>query len=170
MKDYPILFTTEMVQAIINGKKTQTRRIKKSDKFPYQLGTKLWVKETFLNNALPGYDPVYYYRADSKDKPADRKWKTPIFMPRSASRITLEVTGIRVEKLQHLSIDDAVSEGIRFIEPAPGRIFSGYRDYSRKNFTTHNPIYSFLTLWESLYGFGSWAENPHVWVITFKKI
>jgi hypothetical protein len=133
MKERPILFKGEMVRAILEGRKTQTRRVVKipievghaevagyhmgqGDKPPVDvrtregcswrhrdmasfcqdcspfgfIGDRLWVKETFLNNALDGYEPVYFYRADSEDKPTDRHWKPSIFMPRKASRIALE--------------------------------------------------------------------------------
>lgn len=184
MKEHPILFSGDMAKAILDGRKTQTRRIVKpqpvevaepsgnsdglirlkasddclstwSDACPYgQAADHLWVKETFLNNALSGYPPVYFYRADSKDKPEDRKWKPSIFMPRIASRITLEITAVRVERLQDISSKDALAEGVDYDVSKP----DGW------------PIDRYRKLWESINGKGSWDKNPWVWVLEFKRI
>ena len=82
------------------------------------------------------------------------KWRKPIFMPCWASRIALEVTGVRVERLNAISADDAEREGCGF----------GVND------ETGGPRARFWTLWESINGPGSWNLNPWVWVITFKRI
>lgn len=174
----PMLFSTPMVKAILERGKTQTRRIVKLTDSgrvkavgshmnwhlddpnclkacPYgQIGDRLWVKETFLNNALSGYPPVYFYRADSSDKPSDRAWKPSIFMPRKASRITLEITGVRVEQLQEISHRDALAEGVQY-------------DVSKED---GDPVTRFRMLWESINGAGSWSLNPYVWVIEFRKL
>lgn len=175
MKEKPILFSGEMVKAILEGRKTQTRRIIKPrylpvveeclrvngkwvfDTFDYDLGAisgrpgdRLWVKETFLNNALDGYPPIYFYRADGNEKPADRHWKPSIFMPRKASRITLEITGVRVERLKDMKAGDAEAEGC---------------DSSTD---CRDNLADFKALWESINGEGSWDANPWVWVIEFK--
>lgn len=183
-KSTPILFSGPMVKAILDGRKSQTRRIvngrgkiavihqscgpmvlEKYDpkdecgfqvKYPYTVGTLLWVKETFLNNALEGYEPVYLYRADGDDKPEDRKWKPSIFMPRKASRITLEVTGVRVERLQDISDDDCIAEG------CIGDEVDGADQPL--------PTMCFQFLWQSINGPESWEKNPWVWVIQFKKL
>lgn len=198
----PILMSAPMVRAILDGRKTQTRREIKL-KPPYdhpsswpfvskykdggwvwtdfrptvkdldilkqngngrncphgQPGDRLWVRETFLNNALEGYDPVYFYRADGDDKPEGRQWKPAIFMPRQASRITLEITQVGVERLQEISDSDAFAEGVG--------------STIERNVSTHFPgkfIELYRELWESINGKGSWQANPWVWVIHFKRV
>lgn len=192
MKERPILFTTPMVQAILAGRKTMTRRIVKpqfdeddclelghycptmidsngdefpgpecfglsnavfSIKFPYgQPGDRLWVKETW---AWRFDKSRIYYRADenlgSLVNRLNDKWVSPRFMPRTASRITLEITAVRVEMLQDISEDDAISEGVEYIPHLP---------YKK----------SFYYTWESIYGPGSYDLNPWVWVIEFKRV
>lgn len=125
---------------------------------PYGIpGDRLWVREAFLNNSLPGYDPVYFYRADDPEKPIDRQWKPSIFMPRTASRITLEITGIRAERVQDITSASAIAEGI------------GVDDGQMRE--TPN----FRELWDSINakrakGIYAWVNNPWVWVIQFKQI
>jgi hypothetical protein len=91
-------------------------------------------------------------------------WKRPaIFMPRIASRILLEVTGVRVERLQDISRDDAQAEGAPPSHPSidvVSRQF-GYADFSRSWYAQR---------WEQINGAGSWAANPWVWVIGFRRI
>ncbi|PWC10686.1 hypothetical protein B4923_16345 [Brenneria roseae subsp. americana] len=83
-------------------------------------------------------------------------WKPSIHMPRRASRITLEITDVRVEKLKHIPRDGIIAEGY----PAERAIDGGYYD----------PFLWYRNLWESLYGAGSWQANPWIWVISFKRI
>lgn len=183
MKERPILFSGEMVRAILEGRKTQTRRVVKMPPFdssdetlgsyliahmdgcPYgQVGDRLWVRETW---AYCPYRNCFFYRADNF--PEDKfKWKPSIHMIRAASRITLEITGIRVERLQDISEEDAIAEGIqknpvqfdtRLNYPA-GSSAAGW----------HNPKNSFRSLWRSINGKDSWELNPCVWVIEFKQI
>lgn len=169
-----------MVRAILNGSKTQTRRIIKpqpvlTDEGYYVIplqqlpcpfggtGDRLWVKETFLNNALAGYDPVYFYRADDPEKPHDRNWKPSIFMPRNASRITLEITGVCVERLDEISEADARAEGVEVMS-------HGFKNYLGGDCQCGDARMSYMSLWESINGPGSWAANPFVWVIEFKSL
>ncbi|EIL99106.1 hypothetical protein [Rhodanobacter thiooxydans] len=203
MRELPILFSAPMVRAILEGRKTVTRRIAKGVHFvhavagealksadsaggripcPYgQPGDRLWVREAFGyefdtplgTNAPP--DRVIY-RADAKHA-GKVGWSPSIHMPRTASRITLEVTGVRVERLQAISEDDAIAEGIHTVQ-----IGSGYRDsYSATPVTwadaveqaavTHeDPRLAFRDLWESINGSGSWNVNPWVWVVEFKRV
>jgi hypothetical protein len=182
----PILFSSLMVRAILEGRKTQTRRITKPQHAwapsmltpgylakisPYgKPGDHLWVRETCLNNALDGYPPVWFYRADDEDKPDDRKWKPSIFMPRAASRITLEVTGLKVERLNDISERDAIAEGITWPnkDGKPYRPPIDFYGMSRLRIAADR----FHVLWDSLNskrGFG-WRENPWVWVISFRKL
>jgi hypothetical protein len=146
---------------------------------PYgQAGDRLWVRETFadltkdlgkrwerLNPQTKRYesgrDPFFWYRADG-DQPdiggstqLAEPWKPSIFMPRVASRITLGVTGVRVDRLQDISVRDAIAEGIKPGGPEnpDGIEKRDYRD-----------------LWESINGAGSWEANPWVWVVEFKPL
>lgn len=224
MKQHPILFSAPMVRAILDGTKTQTRRIvtpqpsawvkgangrygipmkptlktpsannsvwEEEDgsryeniKCPYgDPDDRLWVKETFAEVGSIG-KPIdwfeYQYRADFTEgrwqgdgSMCFDKWKPSIFMPREASRITLEVLDVRVEQLQDIRISDAIAEGIQSFRPVPGdgAPETVYRDHTHTNRWVKSPIESYKTLWQSINGPESWTENPWVWVITFKKI
>lgn len=191
MKERPILFSAPMVRAILDGSKSQTRRIIKiqpdieHDGEPYwfvggyrawryrgvtdilrkggdeiscpygQPGDRLWVRETF--HTVDGHRA--FYRADYNHNPKGDKehgivWTPSIHMPRWASRITLEVTGVRVERLQDISEAGAMAEGSQWSAcgaPQDGSYKAGYAQ-----------------LWESINGAGSWPANPWVWVIEFK--
>ena len=192
MKERPILFSAQMVRAILDGRKTQTRRIvnkpipvghkfhgwiiestdKKrdgcaawsigDDALAYDLivakckygkpGDRLWVRETFLQDTNG-----FIYRADGDfegNAGILGGWKPSIHMPRSASRILLEITGVRVERLQNISEKDAIAEGAHSIN-------FGYGDCH---------ALGFKQIWESLNGKGSWDLNPFVWVLEFRRI
>ena len=230
MKERPILFSAPMVRALLDGRKTQTRRVAKFTDAGYLkepcghrrwhrgdpdavqacpfggIGDRLWVRETWKFTGWSGDgEPWIHYRADDKQvfidgrnipetwgellmdvwsvlsaednfqidqKAADRKWRPSIHMPRWASRITLEVTGVRVERLQEISEDDAKAEGVE-----PWVIGDGWREYglppSVEAAGTH-PLRSardsFASLWESINGPGSWEANPFVWVIEFRRV
>ncbi len=125
MNEKPILFKDEMVRAILSGQKTQTRR-KCCDLKPCnfgEIGDKLWVKETFApiyaqQASYNGGNPIEYdYRATYKlgyrlgDKLFKKIWKPSIFMPRIASRILLEITSVKKERLGEISIEDVHKEG-----------------------------------------------------------
>lgn len=177
MKERPILFSGPMVRAILEGRKTMTRRIitdesiisLREDGTPGKVqprcrygkpGDRLWVRETF---ALTQHNlPVY--KADSRDKdgklwpsvksdPNGVLWRPSIYMPRWASRIDLEITGIRVERLQDITEDDAKMEGVEPYDPDNGLYVAG-----------------FYELWESINGTGSWDKNPWVWVVEFRRV
>ena len=214
MKEKPILFSAPMVRAILDGRKTVTRRVVKPQpageirrgepdfnhwidtKYwerqnqkenrgigtrgfacPYgQPGDRLWVRETFsgpwcmeaqdgISAAPPskwGESSRIWYWADGE--PAYGDWTRPrpsIHMPRWASRITLEVTGVRVETLQDIDLADALAEGISdtgaLILDSAGNEQGG-------------PIAEYAVLWEQINGTGSWDANPFVWVVTFRRI
>jgi hypothetical protein len=184
-KERPILFNTQMVKAILNGQKTQTRRILKQDApCPFgQAGDRLWVRETWANiDTAPTWNGASMceesqnvYRADFGPEPVDWNWRPSIHMPRAASRITLEITGIRVERLNDISKSDAVAEGIESFRPVPGDgpAETIYKDYTGKNAVPYfitDPRESFRTLWESINAPGSWGKNPWVWVIDFQDL
>ncbi|WP_278495554.1 hypothetical protein [Pantoea vagans] len=215
MRERPIIFNADMVRAVLDGRKTQTRRImrvqpesnqcgllritdstKRSDIDKYHwaesnatgtharsalfscpfgtVGDRLWVRETWSDVNLEGSAAVAY-RADEglrgltndnddgdEDDPrlekysfanwypdlisgAEGIWRPSIHMPRWASRITLEITGVRVERLQDISAADMQAEGMRWREEFP-------------------------CLWQTLYGEESWQANPWVWVVEFKRM
>lgn len=186
----PILFSGAMVRAILEGRKTQTRRIVKvqppTDEYqlstlvsttgsrsdlgkthwlkagdapdynqpywnrPYAVGDLLWVKETFM--PMPHLNAKAFYRAS--DPLVGGKWKPSIFMPRALSRITLEVVSVRVERLNDISEEDAIAEGVRLPE------FPG--DGSAR--------LQFFHLWGTINGPDSLETNPWLWVVEFKKI
>lgn len=181
----PILFSGPMVNAILEDRKTQTRRIMKenTDGCPYGIpGDRLWVRESWA--PLSNFDPAelgYLYRADYhkglEKKDGDQKWKPSIHMPRAASRITLEITGLKVERLQDISSADCIAEGIE------SDVFDqtiGFRNYLEKNdFFVHwadgkdfddAAKESYQSLWNTINGPDSWAQNPWVWAIQFKRI
>ncbi|GLY59315.1 phage-like protein [Pectobacterium carotovorum subsp. carotovorum] len=219
MKEHPIIFNAEMVRAILDGRKTQTRRIIKPQPFdrsqyrrdhqieiisgraengdevdglyaytkstggtwdakcPFgQPGDRLWVRETYSPDFANYYPNNRFWYASDNDRKSDIevvdgvrgiyspesdvhvpfRWRPSIHMPRYASRILLEITDVRVEKLKHILRDGIIAEGY----PAERAIDGG--DY--------DPFLWYRDLWESLYGDGSWQKNPWVWVIEFKQI
>lgn len=137
-------------------------------KCPYgQPGNRLWVRE---KHALENrYRNVWCrYEADGERcvvpaptfvNVARPGWRPSIHMHRWASRITLEITGVRVERLKDISHEDAISEGVEF---------AGCADLRKERLTI--PQHIFANLWESLNGEGSWELNPWVWVIEFKRV
>lgn len=202
MRERPILFSGPMVRAIIDGRKTMTRRVvarvpkKAADprfaesfifrrdhlylRCPYgQLGDRLWVRESWANINKPGVAPEIIYRADYDDHALAEygndggRWRPSIHMPRWASRITLEVTSVRVERLQEITAEDAIAEGIEIV----GGEYSvnPYRNYLKGTpgeMNTHcsSPVRSLQTLWDSINGKKHpWASNPWVWVIQFRR-
>ena len=140
-------------------------------------GDRLWVRETWRTdarlddkapNAFSGW-PVKY-EADSTALnhgaffgQTDGKTRVSIHMPRWASRITLEITGVRVERLQDISEADALAEGIE----DRGK---GFAVYGTDDGITFDPIRSYRSLWEQINGPGSWDANPWVWVVEFRSV
>lgn len=194
-KERPILFSTEMVQAILEGRKTQTRRIVKDkllqenkNKYheedfllatmkgcPYgKPGDVLWVRETFCSIEQETGGFRYEYKADGYVPLFEvEKFKPSIHMPKAAARIWLEITDVRVERLHQINSMDAVAEGIEVVDRVtPNLTF--YRRYSGcahfPNGTTDYAPYSFQTLWQTINGLDSWNANPWVWVLEFKRI
>ncbi|EKN3828369.1 morphogenetic protein [Yersinia enterocolitica] len=208
MNEKPILFNAEMVNAILSGRKTQTRRIisektlhlfdvaaSAGECHPLELcdersqsyylefcplskpGDQLWVRETFqgplfdyeqmesyLEDSAKFESPEYcVYKADGNTAPefvdADDnlhcKWRPSIHMPRWASRINLLITGVRVERLQSITLGDICKEigcGLYDFRPAT----YGFQVWEE--------------LWKSIYGEESWEANPWVWVIEFERM
>lgn len=202
--DRPILFSAPMVRAILEGRKTQTRRVIKPQPYldecgnacwknsnygqspsgqphfeilaspipwnktkrvlcPYgKPGDRLWVREAF---AVHPSQCTTIYRADWAGSTALPdgdiiKWKPPIHMPRWASRITLEITDIRVERLQDITEADALAEG------APQCLMDDEGKFYQRDNGTYKT--GFVGLWSHINGPDSWDQNPFVWVIEFK--
>lgn len=132
---------------------------------PYgQPGDRLWVRETWgYNPDHPGRIGSICYRADPGHQHDGISWKPSIHMRREASRITLEITAVRVERLQDISEADALAEGIA--RHADG---SGFHTEDGRHYSA-DPSESFASLWESINGPGSWDANPLAWVVEFKR-
>ena len=194
----PILFSGAMVRAILENSKTQTRRIVKPQptteirsgmmgywsiqpdvrefSCPYgQPGDRLWVRETWQAWAecdklkatqLPA-DAMANLNFPANGNTWPSRIRSSIHMPRWASRITLEITGVRVEKLQGISESDAIAEGCS--KNHNGYYWGGPHAVSGlKQMATAKSAYN--DLWTSINGPDSWAANPWVWVVEFKKV
>lgn len=188
VKERPILFSAPMVRAILAGDKTQTRRIAKDVRHPDlgnvyapgalvlerepqhvieracpygRPGDRLWVRETWgYNPDHPGMPWHACYRADPGMEYDGIKWKPSIHMPRAACRIKLEITDVRVERLQDISDFDAEDEGTRI-----------WAAEVQKNGNKFSSIRSaWQAMWESINGSDSWQANPWVWVVEFRRI
>jgi len=202
MKERPILFSATMIRTLLEGRKTQTRRMLKiqppehvvdfcsfhnpdgeglahfgfdpvkrelQDWYavcPYgQVGDRLWCKEVW--GAWPAMgggvqEDSLRYRADGEYQNEHNawRWRSPRFMPRWASRITLEITDVRVERLQDISNEDARAEGV----------LPSYADRSVEAGHPYNAIALYRQLWDAINGEGSWISNPWVWCVSFRKL
>ncbi len=138
---------------------------------PYgQPGDRLWVRETWqavsgndrarhiMTHPRPDRGWLEYAATPRADEPA-YKWRPSIHMPRWASRITLEVTGVRVERLQDISEADAMAEGVHY--SLLEKIQAGQDRWAR---------HAYKKLWETINGSDSWDLNPWVWVVEFKRV
>lgn len=198
MRERPILFSAPMVRAILESKKTQTRRAVKGQRDmefdpadphfgPYWLSyatqaegedakvrcpygkpcDRLWVRETWaVQHEYDAFAPseigasARWHYAATEDLGGLRK-RPSIFLPRRGSRITLEITDVRVERLQQISEDDAIAEGVTPTMPIYGDC-GGFEHQGGRD--------AFWRLWESINGAGSWAANPWVWVVEFQRV
>lgn len=183
MRERPILFSGEMVCAILEGRKTQTRRTIHKDiecdiintgenvlhRCPYgQPGDRLWVRETWwfgdIIDTRTGNkaENVVLYKADGSKNPGYNagvyKWHPSIHMRREYSRLNLGITNIRVERLQYISEEDCFAEGIS--KP----LSLDYKTVEELS------IWRYKELWESINGPDSWDKNPYVWVIEFRRL
>ena len=228
MKERPILFSAPMVRAILDGTKTQTRRVVKVKNAQYippspkadipgwaqllrgcpygQPGHQLWVREAWRIGAwseddgticidyqadghnrrerleVPDGDDFLRYWQQSTDDAIkvfghqDRykwepgqspcRWRPSIHMPRFASRLTLEITAVRVERLSDISEADARAEGIT----DGGCTNCGYPEPCGCGKPSPDARDAFCRLWQSINGAASWHANPWVWVVEFKAI
>ncbi|RLL13349.1 hypothetical protein D9K78_05695 [Klebsiella pneumoniae] len=243
MKERGMIFNGEMVRAILDGRKTQTRRIMKpqpepcprgghwwpsnvfktmlhveeemqngkggwgglvGDACPFgDVGDRIWVRETFqgplfdyeqmeafLEDSSKFEKPEFcQYAADGGHRPeyqdADDNlrygWRPSIHMPRWASRILLEITGVRVERLNAISEEDAQREGVHtevWDQTVVARNYAARDEFFQfwsedmPHYVEMNQLYrsSFRSLWESIYGAENWLANPWVWVIEFERV
>ncbi len=138
---------------------------------PYgQPGDRLWVREAFIHEpadycweasvSIPSRPSHTTYRADCDGDTRGAGWKPSIHMPRNLSRIDLEITSVRVERLQDISESDAIDEG--------SFSWAGEQDTPVRDLLEARLVYRHL--WESINGQGSWDANPWVWVVTFRKV
>lgn len=216
MTERGMIFNGEMVRAILDGRKTQTRRIVKSDcmdigekddgtLWPWrehdnggdywypcpfgEVGDRMWVRETWqaihdsvdefghveertYSPSIPQEKDRYWHTVyaehfgDENREDRGFPWRPAIHMPRWASRITLEITSVRVERLDDISQEDAQAEGIidggclNCGEPEPCGCVNPQPDATD----------AFAYLWQSIYGQENWDANPWVWVIEFRRI
>jgi hypothetical protein len=135
-------------------------------------GYRLWVRETWLHHSDKPGD--YCYRATHEDADFFGQmhggWKPSIHMPRAASRLSLEITGVRVERLQDISEADAIAEGIERTVTGDGwRRYCDPRQELAGTAPCSSAIESFRTLWEYINGPGSWDANSWAWVVEFRR-
>lgn len=180
MRTFPLTFSAEMVKAMLAGKKCMTRRLPTSPVFHAVTGDLIWVKEVWAA-IWPGDNPVplvncdLEYRADTgavfpgewpeeeRLHPDCPRWRSPRFMPKFASRLTLEVVEVEPQQLKQITDVEAIYEGIEYCNAAGGKyhIAGSDRYFDR-------PRDAFAYLWDSLHGKGAWDENPEVAAISFK--
>lgn len=157
----PILFNTDMVRAILDGRKTVTRRIMKS-KLPYRPGDILYVRETWSE-----WGGRYVYKAWNEPFPQPRessvmKWSPSIHMPKKAARIWLKVTDVRVEQLQDITDKEAEREGAQPQNPF-------HYDVNKWPNKEHFKEIWNSTIKKSDLDYYGWDANPWVWVIEFER-
>lgn len=199
MTGKPIIFSTDMIRALLAGAKTQTRRIAKLNASgrvgiggrnwhtadhdavkacPYgATGGLMWVRETWApQRGFPHSLGRIWYRATDGENigkqfpmswlEREKKWRPSIHMPRWASRLTLRLTDVRVQRLQEISEEDAKAEGVdmqfRTVVMRPDKgpdyhIPNSYRG-------------GYANLWSNIHGPDSWAANPYVWCLSFEVI
>jgi hypothetical protein len=187
MADRPIIFSGPMVRALLDGRKTQTRRLIKEWRYgeprlPYRPGDRLYAREAhalvpssayrmspgvpYAVNDEDGYQACVYREGWERSNPGTG-WRPSIHMPRWASRLTLTVTEVRVQRLQEISEEDAVAEGV---ETLPGywvRERAHLGEESGDWIPDQPPVPAFRDLWNSLHGPDAWDANPWVVAVTF---
>ncbi|MGL4678564.1 MAG: morphogenetic protein [Plesiomonas shigelloides] len=200
MKERSIIFKANEVRATLAGTKTQFRRAikapsnvtalkhfdgarwdrmqgnKRCDTIscPHgQPGDRLWVQETFFEEVRGDKNyPIWYRATEEKQFPYLEKWRPSPQMPRWASRLTLEIVSVRVERLRDMSYTDAEAEGVRRLplqdhENNPwwtADVSAGPALHSR------SACGAYRKLWEQINGPKSWDKNPFVWVVEFKRV
>jgi len=195
-KERRILFCDAMVRAILDGRKTQTRRIVhrnhswtvnkngvpvKGFHGPYGVsGQRLLVCEAWQHmdypNDLKSSKNRVFYRADYLNEAHDEfteknpnwRWRSSLYMPLSVSRIALEIVNVRMERLQDISETDAQAEGAKYLESESHMHSGGWSHDERNHYPTARE--SFRALWNQIHGVDGWSANPRVWVIEFQRM
>jgi hypothetical protein len=223
MRERPMLYSTPMAQATIEGRKTKTRRTKglelvnnnpdewklsylgmfehpgsksipkmkpwkafgatftwkpyRSNNFlkcPYQPGDVIWVRETwaiqkYFNGLMENSFPLF---RTNYDAPVDWNWMPSIFMKKIHARIWLQVIDIKVERLQDITEEEAIAEGVKHAHDfkQPNVKIENFPDGSKAYHNTISFRRGFLLLWNEINGDRAWNLNPWVWVISFKVL
>ena len=165
MRELPILFSGEMVIAILADLKHMTRRVGGAS---YEVGDVLWVRETHW---ISEDGQHIIYRADvAPASQYTRKWRPSIFMPKWARRIILEVTAVRREPLQAITEEDARAEG--FDEWIPAKCITGLKGVRISGAKREGTCREHFSLrWDKINGKRClWSSNPEVQVVTFKRL
>lgn len=172
-KEHPILFSGPLVRAILSGEKTQTRRLVRGralemierdshELLPCPYGyekDRLWVRETWGYDQDGPHTSLVLFRADRDD--LGIRWRPSIHMPRWASRISLEVTEVRVQRVQEITDEDADAEGTTPL----------CRCNEGCDICARSPVDYFQDTWDSLAPEGlKWADNPWVWAVSFELV
>lgn len=179
-KDHPLLFTSDMVRAILEDRKTQTRRVPVERYRNWKVGELIWVKEDYkyliqgdlvityykfsIKEDRVGYTPLNFLNEETRKKLIKGRqdsWKSKLLMFKFMARIWLKITGLRDERVQEISVGDCQCEG------------SGYEDNSE--FFENGYIKAFQQLWDSINaarhkGIYAWDKNPLDKVIEFKRV
>ena len=209
MKERPIIMSAESVQAILDGRKTQTRRVVKvandmpcgvgvhfdgktnslkafyinangdinDYRCPYgQKGDRLWVKESYIRGNVFTLLKTSNFEKQSKEEVEEfgknhGGWKSPLFMKKKEAKLWLEITNIRVERLQDITEDDAIAEGIKLNKSEFNNSYQ-CKDYLDDENFYFDAKGSYQSLWDKLNakrGY-SWDNNPFVWVVEFRRV
>jgi hypothetical protein len=190
MSSRGIIFSKPMVRALLAGIKTQTRRkLKFQPDQPAALpplsacpygkpGDRLWVREAW--RTLRDYDhlppgkmapdtPVLYEADRDRSVPSFEpgRLRQGMFMPRWASRMELEITDVRLQRLQDISEQDAAAEGVQVVRDGVTE-----DDYlaDEEDEDLLGAVDLYRAVWESLHGVGSWDQNPWIWVVTIRTV
>lgn len=176
MTDRPIIMSASMVRAILEGRKTQTRRLVTHRWATVAAGDRLWVREAWHLSEHDGNQAVSYKACGG----ASDHWRSPIHMPRWVSRITLEVTQVRRQMVQEISDGEAVAEGMTFHDHGLniyGRQKDGWNADAKigsrgSDFCLSSARFAFANFWNSLHRKPGtrWADNPEVVVIDFARV
>lgn len=199
MVDRPIIFSAPMIRALLDGRKTMTRRLAwklractdehgedahRMVPSPWQRvtpGDRLWVREAhrYATGQVGDRAAVVRYAADNDclavtmlepeatgPRGFNGRLRPSIHMPRWASRLTLHVEAVRIERLQDISVDDAIAEGIAGNPVQEGTWLSYPSGSSAAGWA--DPRESFRSLWTHLHGPGAWDRNPEAVALTFR--
>ncbi|MCB1534883.1 MAG: hypothetical protein KDJ44_09195 [Rhodoblastus sp.] len=201
MTDRPIIFSATMVRALLDGSKTQTRRLVKPQpgdidrvfqmddgswhvtahdgshmsalRIPYAPGDRLWVREAWAKVSVAPIvatidAPWTVYRACDNRTDYGGPWKPSIHMARNQSRLTLIVEGVKVERLQDISREDAIAEGLT-LASAQIEQFWRWPEPLHENLWL-SPKIAYADLWRTIHGPGAWDANPWVAAISFRVV